>query len=84
MGPAVDRILSFVITGRSPFALLSASSVGRPVPRGDGTFDMTNKRLIYAKPSCVVTYKSASNEFQANSKPLGASTIMDCTQVNTA
>ena len=45
---------------------------------------MINKRLIYAKPSFVVTPKSAFNDFQANSKPLGASTIMDCTQVHTA
>ena len=35
---------------------------------------MINKRLIYAKPSFVVTAKSACNDFQANSKPLGAST----------
>ena len=34
VGSAVDRVLSFVITERSPFALLAASSVGRPVPRG--------------------------------------------------
>ena len=49
---------------------------------GDGTFDMINKRLIYAKPSRVVTPKSACNNFLPNSKPLGASNInMDCTQV---
>ena len=34
VGPAVDRALPFVITEQSPFALLVASSVGRPVPRG--------------------------------------------------
>ena len=45
---------------------------------------MIDKRLIYAKPSFVVTPKSASNDFQTNSKPLGASIIMDYTQVNTA
>ena len=45
---------------------------------------MISKRLIYAKPSFVVTPKSASNDFQTNSKPLGASIIMDYTQVNTA
>ena len=45
---------------------------------------MINKRLIYAKPGCVATPRSAGNAFQANSKPLGASTVMDCTQVHTA
>ena len=32
MVPAVDRLLSFVITERSPFAL----SAARPLPRGNG------------------------------------------------
>ena len=86
MVPAVDRVLSFVITERSPFALL-AGLVGGPsflCQGGNGTFDMINKRLIYAKPSCVVTPKSACNDIQANCKPLGASTIVDCTQMHTA
>ena len=30
----VDRVLSFVITEQSPFALLVASSAGHPVPTG--------------------------------------------------
>ena len=34
VGLAVDRVLSFVITERSPFALLAASSAGHPVPTG--------------------------------------------------
>ena len=84
--PAVDCVLSFVITERSTFALLAASSGHRAVPcqGGDGTFDIINDSLIYAKPSCVVTPRSACNDFQANSELLGASTIMDCTQVHAA
>ena len=45
---------------------------------------MISKRLIYANSSYVVTPRSACNDFQANSKSLGTSTIMDCTQVHTA
>ena len=44
---------------------------------------MISKRLIHAKLSCVITHSSVCNDFQANSKPSGASTIMDCTQLHT-
>ena len=88
MGPAVDRVLSFVITEPS-CTVCTARGLVRGAwavqcQGGDGTFGVISKRLIYAKPSCMVTPKSTFNDIQANSKPLGASTIMDCTQVHTA
>ena len=45
------------------------------------TFHEILKRLTYAKPCCVVTPRDAVNDIQTSNKPLGASTIMDCTQV---
>ena len=72
-----------MITVRAPFALLAAPFAGPPEVNTVLTFHETLKRLTHAKPCCVVTPRSVKNHIQANSKPLGASTIMDCTQVHT-
>ena len=73
-----------MITVRAPFALLAAPFAGTPEVSTVLTFHEILKFLTYAKPCCMVTPRDAGNDIQTNSKPLGASTIMDCTQVHTA
>ena len=73
-----------MITIRAPFALLAAPFAGPPEVNAVLTFHKILKRSTYAKPCCMVTPRGAGSDVQTNSKPLGASTIMDCTQVHTA
>ena len=76
-----------MITVRAPFALLAAPFAGvGPSLEVNAvlTFHEILKRLTYAKPCCMVTPRDAGNGIQSSNKPLGASTIMDCTQVHTA
>ena len=73
-----------MITILAPFALLAAPFAGPPEVNAVLTFHEILKRLTYAKPCCMVTPRDAGNDIQTSNKPLGASTIMDCTQVHTA
>ena len=73
-----------MITEPSPFAPLAASFAGPPEVNTVLTFHEILKRLTYAKPCCMVTPRDTGNDIQTSNKPLGASTIMDCTQVHTA
>ena len=73
-----------MITTRAPFALLAAPFAGPPEVNAVLTFHEILKRLTYSKPCCMVTPRDTGNDIQTSSKPLGASTIMDCTQVHTA
>ena len=58
VGSPEDEVMSFMMTKQSPFALLVASSTGRPMLRGTDTVDMLSKRLTYAILCCEVTPKS--------------------------
>jgi hypothetical protein len=73
-----------VITEPSPFALLAALSGTVRCQQPMTFWSMIMKRLAHAKPCCVVAPREVTNHIQANSKPLGASTIIGCTQVTPA
>ena len=74
-----------MITVRAPFALLGPRSRAHtPEVSAVLTFHEILKRLSYAKPCCMITPRDTGNDIQTSNQPLGASTIMDCTQVHTA
>ena len=70
MGSPVNEVLSFMMTERSPFALLVASSMCCPMLRGTDTIDMLSKRLTYGILCCEVTPKSEAKHMQANNEPM--------------
>ena len=69
VGPAVDQVLSFVITEPSPFALLAALSGTVRCQQPMIFWSMIMKRLTHAKACCVVTSRGVTNHILIISKP---------------
>ena len=85
MWSTVSRIFSICDHQTVTCRTAPLGPVRGPAQWGDGRFEMiNNKRLTYAKLCSVASLRGKHNHVQANSQPLGASNIMDCTQVHIA